>query len=377
VAGFSSRSRGLSIVWQLDRSVFVIIPRVLHPFRALGLAVGRPSIPLTEALDLAETAERAGFAMIGAGEGFFENFALMGALTQRTHSAELMTAITTWTRTPVTTALAVATLAELSGGRYRLGLGAMPRDWSEGWHDVDSSRPVERMRDFIASLRAVLDGRPGRPVDHAGPFYRVRGYEPTSERAPTRIPLYLGATRPRMTELAGEVADGVIFNVIHSITCLRDVAWPALLAGLDHAGRRRQDFDAGILLYCAIAEDEARAFDLARPGLAFYFAVPYFADVLRHHGWDKELERGRVALARRDRAGAARAVSDDMVDAMTIAGTPRQVREKLRRYETHVDWVELVTPLENPPEVTRELTTRILSTFGATSGDHPLRSGRA
>src|SRR6266550_8374864 len=64
-------------------------PRVLHPFRALGLAVGRPSIPLTEALDLAETAERAGFAIIGAGEGFFENFALMGALTQRTRSAEL------------------------------------------------------------------------------------------------------------------------------------------------------------------------------------------------------------------------------------------------------------------------------------------------
>jgi alkanesulfonate monooxygenase SsuD/methylene tetrahydromethanopterin reductase-like flavin-dependent oxidoreductase (luciferase family) len=66
-----------------------------------------------------------------------------------------------------------------------------------------------------------------------------------------------------------------------------------------------------------------------------------------------------------------------MVEAMTIAGTPRQVREKLRRYETHVDWVELVTPLENPPEVTRELTARILSTFGATTGEHAVRSGTA
>jgi alkanesulfonate monooxygenase SsuD/methylene tetrahydromethanopterin reductase-like flavin-dependent oxidoreductase (luciferase family) len=350
---------------------------VLQPFRALGLAVGRPNIPLTEALQLAETAERAGFAMIGAGEGFFENFALMGALTQRTRAAELMTSITTWTRTPLTTALAVATLAELSGGRYRLGLGAMPRAWSERWHDVDSSRPVERMRDFIAAIRAVQDAKPGLSVDHEGPFYRVRGYEPISQRTPARVPLYLGATRPRMAELAGEVADGVAFNAIHSVPWLRDVMSPALVAGLDRAGRRRRDFDAGILLYCAIADDEARAFDLARPGLAFYFAVPYFADVLRHHGWDKELERGREALARRDVVGATREVSDDMVEAMTIAGTPRQVREKLRRYETHVDWVELVTPLENPPEVTRELTARILSTFGATTGEHAVRSGTA
>lgn len=325
--------------------------------------MGRPGIPLVEALALAETAERAGFDIVGAGEGFFESFSLMGALTQRTRNVELMTSVTNWTRTPVTTALGMATLAELSGGRYRFGLGAMPRAWSERWHDVSASRPVERMRDLVAAIRAVLEAESGRPIDHEGPYYRVRGYERTSPRTPLRVPLYLGATRRRMAELAGEIADGVVFNTVHSIAWLRDVAWPAVTTGLERSGRRRRGFDAGVLLYCVIADDEAEAFDLARPTLAFYLAVPYFGDVLRHHGWDRELERGRAALARRDLPGAARAMSDDIVEAMTLAGTPDQVRAKLGRYGSLVDWVELATPLGNPPDVTRALTDRIVSTF--------------
>lgn len=337
-------------------------------YRALGLAVGRPRIPLSEALRLAEDGERAGFGIVAAGEGFFENLSLMGALSQRTRTAELVTTVTTWTRTPVTTALGAATLAELSGGRYRIGLGAMPSRWNERWHDIDPSRPVERMRDFVAAVRAVLRSEPGHPIDHDGPFYRIRGYEPPSAMTRISVPLYIGATRRRMTELAGEIADGVVFNAVHSVDWLRDVAWPALRSGLDRAGRRRTDLDAGLLVYCAIDEDEERAFDLARPALAFYFGVPYFAHVLRHHGWSDALERGREALARNDRAAAARAVSDDMVEAMTIAGTPRDVRAKLARYEDQVDWIVLTTPLGNAPDVTREMTARILSTFSVRPG---------
>lgn len=334
-----------------------------HGYRALGIAVGRPNIPLAEALDLAEDAERAGFGIVAAGEGFFENFSLMGALTQRTRVAELVTAVATWTRTPVTTALAAATLTELSGGRWRAGLGAMPRRWNEGWHDIDPSRPVDRMRDFVAAVRAVLAAGPGGTVDHDGPFYRIHGYARPAGQRPVRVPLYVGATRRSMTELAGEVADGVVFNVVHSLAWLREIGAPALQAGLDRAGRKRSDFDIGLLAYCAIDDDEGRAFDLARSALAFYFELPYFAELLRKSGWTEQLERGRAAVARHDAAAAARAVTDDMVDAMAIAGTPRTVRAKLARYEGQVDWVVLTTPIGNAPDVTRGLTARILSTF--------------
>ena len=340
-----------------------MIAAVRHPYRSLGLAVGRPHLPASEALDLAERAERAGFGMIAAGEGFVESFSLMGALAQRTRSAELITTITTWTRTPLTTALALATLADLSDGRYRAGFGAMPRTWSEDWHGIRPSRPVERMRDFIGTVRALLEAEPGAPVDRDGPFYRVRGYEPLSTRARRRVPIYIGATGPRMTALAGEIGDGVIFNTIHSVAWLRDELWPALRTGLSRAGRERPGCDVGILLYCSVADDRATAFERARPALAFYFGVPYFARLLRHHGWDGALERGMAAAERRDERAAAAAVSDEMVEAMTISGTPDEVRDKLRRYADLVDWIVLVTPLGNATDVTRVLTDRIVSTF--------------
>jgi alkanesulfonate monooxygenase SsuD/methylene tetrahydromethanopterin reductase-like flavin-dependent oxidoreductase (luciferase family) len=104
-------------------------------------------VSLADALRLAETAEGAGFGIVTTGEGPAETFSLVGALAMRTTSVELFSSTATWTRTPVTTALAASTVAELTGGRYRLGIGAMPRAWSEKWHDVDYARPVERMRD--------------------------------------------------------------------------------------------------------------------------------------------------------------------------------------------------------------------------------------
>lgn len=328
-----------------------MIAPVRHGFRTLGLAVGRPHIPHAEALSLAERAEHAGFGMIAAGEGFVESFSLMGALSQRTRTAELITTITTWTRTPATTALALATLADLSGGRYRAGFGSMPRAWSEGWHGIEHARPVARMRDFVTAVRVALGAQPGAPVDHEGPFYRMRGYEPLSARASGSVPIYIGATGPKMAALAGEIGDGVVFNTIHSIPWLHEIAWPALRRGLAEAGRTRARYDVGLLAYCSIADDRATAFDLARPALAFYFGIPYFARLLRHHGWERALE--------------TRTVSDGMVEAMTISGTPDDVRDKLRRYEDLVDWIVLVTPLGNAPEVTRALSDRIVSTFAS------------
>ena len=122
-----------------------------------------------------------------------------------------------------------------------------------------------------------------------------------------------------MTELAGEIADGVIFNSINSRDWLAGPGREALAAGARRGGRRP---DVGVLRVCGIDEDRAAAYDLARPGLAFYFTVPYFADQLRHGGFEEELAAGSAAAAAGDWEGQVAAVSDRLVDAMAIAGTP-------------------------------------------------------
>jgi alkanesulfonate monooxygenase SsuD/methylene tetrahydromethanopterin reductase-like flavin-dependent oxidoreductase (luciferase family) len=287
----------------------------------------------------------------------------MGALAAGTRSAELFSSIMGWTRTPVTTALGGLTMQELSGGRYRMGFGTMPRAWSEDWHGIEAARPLARMRDFVAAVRSASTSALGEPRSHHGDFYRFDGYERPSPSRPQPPPIYLAATRPRMAELAAEIADGVIFNLINSPEWIGDVCWPAIEAGLSRAGRTRADLDAGVLLYCAIADDRRRAIEMVRPALGFYFAVPYFAAMLEHHDLRAELRAGREAAARGDRAGMAAAVSDEMVGTFALAGTPDEVREQIRRYAERLDWVLLAAPLMNTPEDSRELVRRIIATF--------------
>ena len=331
---------------------------------AVGFAIGHPGISLPDCVELAVQGDAGGLHMVGAGDGFIESFSVLGAIAARTSRIRVISTVATWTRTPVTTAVGAAALDELSGGRFALGLGTMPKEWSEGWHDVSYERPVERMRDFIACIRECWAATPGAPVERDGPCYRVHGYAPLGVRPARPIPIYLGTTRRRMTELAGEIADGVCINHLNSVSWLRERALPALDAGVARAGRSRSAIDVGLAVYCAIAGSEAAAFELIRPTLAFYFPVPYFADLLRQLGYDDELARGRAALAAGDTAGAIGCITDEIVDPIAVAGTAAQASEKLRRYDGLVDWIELMAPLGHPPAVTRGQIEAQIATFG-------------
>ncbi len=281
-------------------------------------------------------------------------------------SIELFSSVANWSRSPVTLALAGSTLADLSGGRYRLGLGASPKDWSEGWHGVSYERPVERMRDLVGAIRAAWSSRPGSPIDYEGEVYSIRDYEHALPAA-APVPLYLGVTRPAMTRLGGAIADGVIFNLMHSVDWLEQKTLPALHEGLEDASRGRTDIDIGMLAVGAVSSDPAHARDLARPGLGFYFSVPYFRDVLEFHGFTDELEAGLAAAERRDEAAMTRAASDRVVDAFALAGTPDDVRRRLGSYADLVDWVEVMPPLGLGPADTREQTIPLIEALSEVS----------
>ena len=334
----------------------------------LGISVGPTGLTVAETVELAEAAEAAGLDMVGCGDGSVENFALMGAIASATSAVELVSCALTWARTPVTMAAGARTIADLSHGRYRCGIGTMPRAWSEGWHGIDYARPVERMRDYIAATRVALAARPGTPVSHRGSHYRLRELTAFTEPPERPIPLYLAPSRPGMARLAGEVADGAIFNVAHSLDWLRTVLIPALEHGLAAAGRERSEVELGCLVVCAIADSEQEAIELIRPGISFYFGVPYFDDLLEHHGFEAELEAGRAARADGDAEAAAQAVSDRLVRLVGLAGTASEVRERLRVYEGIADWVLVCAPIGLPAAIAREQSLRLLSTFGAASG---------
>lgn len=153
---------------------------------AVGIAVGYAGARFEESLELAAAAEAAGLDVVAVGDASADNFALLGAVAARTTRIRLISSIATWTRTPVTTALASKTVANLCDGRYVLGIGPMPRSWAEDWHGVDYAHPLERMRDFVAAVRAAWRAEPAQPVTHEGPFYRLRAFPGHPGRARTR-----------------------------------------------------------------------------------------------------------------------------------------------------------------------------------------------
>ena len=332
--------------------------------RTVGVVVGQAGARLQEAVEDAVAAEDAGLGLVMTGEHAWENFSILGALATRTKRVELLTT-SNWTRTPVTSALGSTTVNELSDGRFRLSLGAMPRPWSEGVHGIDYARPVERMRDYVGAMRAAFASRPGRPISYSGPFYTIDGYERPNEPRPFPDGIYLAVTRPGMTRLAGEIADGIVLNVIVSHGWIEGVALPALAEGLERAGRKREDVDVGVIRTAAIADDPAEAYELARQGLSFYFVTPYFRDVLEFHGFDAELAAGTEAFARGDRAAMAAAVTDRVVDELALVGTAETVRAGLDRLAAIVDFVVVLAPLEQTAAVTREQTRLLLPTVAA------------
>ncbi|MCY4086230.1 MAG: LLM class flavin-dependent oxidoreductase [Actinomycetia bacterium] len=329
-------------------------------YRALGLALGQPPVSLDDSLAIVERAEAGGFRIFGVGDLLADSLTFVGALTQRSVHADLFTSIAGWTRTPVATALGALTASELCSGRFRLGLGPMPKVWSEQWHGVDYSQPVVRMREFVSAVRAACRSRATAPAEHAGRLYSFAGYTRPSVTPQRPVPIYLGATRPGMTHLAGEIADGLIANAVHSVAWLRDVQLPALEAGLEAAGRAREGVDVGALVICAIDDDRDGAVELVRRAISFYFVAPYFRDLLVEHGFTRDLEQGQAAFKAGAREAAARAVSDELVETVALCGTGSEVRRKLERYVGLVDWLMLSPPIGHVPEIARVQMERIV-----------------
>lgn len=331
---------------------------------AIGTTVGHGFAPLSESVELAAAAERGGLDFVSVGDSGSETLSLVGALTQRTGEMQLMSGIAQWTRTPVTLAHAAKTLQNLAQGRYWLGIGPMPRPWAVDHHGMPYEPVAARMREYVTATRAAIAATEQSPTDHDGEHYRTVGF-PGRPMTPERpIPLLLAATRPKMTQMAAELCDGVMLNSIQPLQWLEEEGRAAIAAGLERAERPRERFSVGAIRFVGIDEDRDRAYDHARRAVAYYFAIPYFRALLEPYGFTRELDAGEAALKKGDVDAQVAAVSDELVDAVAIAGTPQQVVEKLRRYDGLLDWVIATGILGQSREAAREQTLRVIDTFG-------------
>ncbi|MDS0132020.1 MULTISPECIES: LLM class flavin-dependent oxidoreductase [unclassified Amycolatopsis] len=304
-------------------------------------------------LDFVLEAEKLGLDVCWVAEAWGSDApSALGYLAARTDRIRLGSGIIQLgTRTPVAIAQAALTLADLSGGRFALGLGASGPQVIEGLHGVPFAKPLTRMRETVEIIRQAFAGE---KISFSGAAFEIpRPGEARPMRLSTApnpdIPIYLATLSPKLLELTGEVADGWLGTSF--VPEGADAYFAHLDAGLAKAGRERKDIDVcqGAEVAFADNEDELRAmvgsrkkelaFSLGGMGSA---STNFYNDAYSRQGWADVAAEVRERWQAGDRDGAAALVTDEMVLGTTLIGTEEMVRERLRVWrDAGIDTVRL------------------------------------
>ena len=251
-----------------------------------------------------------------------ENFSMLSAAAAATRSARVgSSVINIYSRSPALAGMGAVTVDALSRGRMVLGLGTSSAPIVEDFHGIPFERPVSRMREYVEVVRLVAGG--GR-VDYRGRFFNLRNFALLVRPFRRSIPIYLAAVNGRMVDLAGEVADGVIFY----LRPRREM--PEAVRAARSGGRR---IDVACQIITAVSEDAEAAVGRARRTLAFYVAVGgVYREFLAANGYRRETEAVMEEYARSGLRGVHNHVPDAMLRDLTVCGTPDEAERQMRGF---------------------------------------------
>ena len=306
----------------------------------------------------AQAAESSGYDGWWAPETHADAFLSCAVAAERTTGIELGTGIAVaFARNPMTVALQANDLQAFSGGRFLLGLGSQIKPHITRRYSMPWSHPAARMREFILAIRAIWQTwATDVPLDFQGEFYSHTLMTPFFNPGPNphgNPKIVLAAVGPLMTEVAGEVADGLLCHGFCTERYLREVTMPALNRGAARAGRDLRDFEItapGFIVARDGEEQLAAGVDFVRQQIGFYGSTPAYRPVLEAHGWG-ELQGELHALTKRGSWGdLADVIDEDVLQAFAVIGSPEEAAaEVTRRYGDLATRVTLPLPDDIDP----------------------------
>ncbi len=294
---------------------------------------------LRDGLDYVRYAEEKGFEAVWQAESRLVRDAVvpMAAYAAVTESIKVGSGvINNWTRNIGLLASTYLTLDDLAPNRVLCGIGA--------WWDplaknvgIERRKPLLAMRETVEVLRRLLNME---TVTFEGEFHQVKGIELDvvhGRKEPRDVPIYIGATGPKMLELTGEIADGVVLNYCVPPS-YNDMAMERLEAGAGKAGRSIDDLDRPQLIVCSVDDDRDRALDTSRELLTQYLAQqPHIA---RASEVPSEVVEGIQSIlgwpaSHGEIQQAKHLVPDDLVERISASGRPDEARLKVQEYMNH------------------------------------------
>ena len=312
----------------------------------LGVAFSG-GLPPADIVACVQRAEELGYESAWVAEGHGgDQFAILGACAAVTRRIRLGTSISSvFVRSATTIGMAAATVDQLSAGRFILGLGSSHRVQVEPEHGIAFVQPTARLRDTIAIARALVrDG----VVSHRGEVLTIERFDLWFAPHRPEVPIYVAALFPRLLEMAGELADGVLLTWPTSSAVARAVEHVAI--GARRAGRPPAAVDVASLIPCAVADTIAAARDALRPAVGLYAGFfPRYNRLLAEAGFDDAVRAIKAAFDRGGRDAAAEVVPDALIDAVALAGTPDTCRERLAAYRRAGLALPIVSPRVSGP----------------------------
>jgi probable F420-dependent oxidoreductase len=294
-----------------------------------GLTVPFSGIPLADHGELFRRAEAAGYDDLWTAEtSGHDGFTPLAVAAIQTEHMRLCTGIVNpFTRGPALLAQHAAALSDVSRGRFVLGLGSSSNVIVERWNEVPFEKPLTKVRQAVATMRAVLAGErgPGGFKLETPPKYE--------------IPIVVAALRGKMLALAAEVADGVFTNLLP-------------LSGLPQVVETygAPEKELGCRFFCAPQPGD-EGLQIAKRMFAAYATVPVYAAFYRWLGRGDRIEPMIEAWNAGDRARALELVPEDLVREIFILGTPDEMRERLAAFADGGVSTLVLTPLCDPQDV--------------------------
>jgi probable F420-dependent oxidoreductase len=315
--------------------------------------------PLSEVPERIREYEAQGYSGVVTAEMSGDPFFPLLLAAEHSERIELMTSIAVaFSRNPMILANIANDLQAYSKGRFILGLGSQIKPHITKRFSMPWSKPAARMREFILAMRAIWDcWYQGSKLDFRGEFYTHTLMTPmfTPDNNPHGAPrVVLAAVGPLMTEVAGEVADGMLVHGFTTKRYLEEVTLPAVERGLAKTGRRRKDFELCYPAFVVTGKDEqewAQSRTAVTRQLAFYGSTPAYRGVLETHGWG-ELQTELNALSKQGQwAEMGERITDEMLEEFAVVAQPQDVARALaRRFGGSVDRILCTFPFASDVE---------------------------
>ncbi len=268
----------------------------------------------------------------------------IAAIAHHTQNIRIGVAVTpVYTRSPSVIAASANVIGQLLPGRFIVGLGSSSQTIMGQWNGIPLEKPLTRVKETAQLVRTMLSGE---KTDFQGETLFSRGYRQAPLENPP--PIYLGALRPKMIEMAAEYGDGVIFNLWPKSALPKMMEHVAI--GAERAGKKAEDVEIVNRAMVLATDDKEAGRNLFRAAFAPYYATPVYNKFLAWAGYGDAAETITEGWAAKDRAKTSGALTDEMIDEIAIIGTEDEIRDRIREDAAGGVHTSIIAPLGINPE---------------------------